>query len=306
MNSKERILCACRVCGNAGISYLCDTFNEHSQTTVLSHYKCSHCGSVFVGNDVDGDELGIAYSTLDSGAYYAEIESENRKKMATAIRHLQTLGDRDTAIIDIGAGNGLFTELLHKAGFGNVSAHEIQGSDLSKIAGIARHIYQDFDYSTIPSGQFEAVTLMDVAEHVLNPGYLFKTCCRILKTDGIVYIHTPVVTWTDRFMHMLLRFPGLKKIGKIWQRGRTSIFHLQNYTPKSLKLTLEAAGFHDVRVDVKNELSWPLTRYVRTYLLEKQGLPGFLAPLFAPFFYPLLATDTFNANKAIVSARKAR
>ena len=133
-----------------------------------------------------------------------------------------------------------------------------------------------------------------------------KMCSRILKKDGVIYFHTPVVTKTDRIMHFLLKLPLLKKIGAVWQRGRTSIFHLENYTQESLVLILENAGFNSINIEVKNELSWPVTRYVRTYLLEKQGLPGFMAPFLAPFFYPLLATNIFNSNKAIVSAKKSK
>ena len=90
------------------------------------------------------------------------------------------------------------------------------------------------------------------------------------------------------------------------QRGRTSIFHLENYTPKSLVLLLEEAGFSDIKIEVRNELSWPVTRYIRIFLFEKQGLPGFIAPIFFPVFYPILASDFFNANKAIVSAKKLK
>jgi hypothetical protein len=195
---------------------------------------------------------------------------------------------------------------LHKAGFKDVSAHEIQGSDLSKIRNIAHHIYQDFDYSSIPSGEFDAVTLLDVVEHVIDPRYLIRMCSPILKAGGVIYFHTPVVTRTDRMMHVFQKLPILKRIGAVWQRGRTSIFHLENYTPKAIGMLLEGAGFHDITVEVRNELSWPVTRYVRTYLLEKQGLPGVMAPAFTPFFYPILATSTLNAKKAIVSARKSR
>jgi len=304
MNNNDRTICSCRVCDSHNIVYLCDTYNEHSKTTTMSHYRCNECGSVFVGNDVESEELSVAYSTLDSKEYYEEIESENRKKMATAIGHLQDLISKNDSIIDIGTGNGLFVELLNEAGFENVSAHEIQGSDLSNIKEITNHIYHDFDYSSIPSNHFNAVTLLDVIEHVIDPRYLINMCGRILKRDGVIYFHTPVVTKTDRLMHYLQKVPVLKKAGTIWQRGRTSIFHLENYTPKSLTLLLKGAGFYDIKIEVKNELSWPVTRYVRTYLLEKQGLPGFVAPFFAPLFYPLLATDLFNANKAIVSARR--
>lgn len=306
MEIKRQTIRACRVCGNDDFVYLCDTYNEHSKTQTISNYRCNECGSVFVGNDIDSEEIGVAYSTLDSKSYYEEIESQNRKKMDAAIVHLRGLISENDKIIDIGTGNGSFVKLLHREGFAHVSAHEIQGKDLSEIAQIAEHLFQDFDYSTIPSDDFNAVTLLDVAEHVLDPRYLINMCARILKRDGLIYIHTPVVTRTDRLMHSLQKVPVLKKAGTMWQRGRTSIFHLENYTPKSLTLLLEEAGFLDIKIEVKNELSWPITRYVRTYLLEKQGLPGFMAPIIAPIFYPLLATDLFNANKAIVSARQGK
>lgn len=292
----------CRICNSPNIVYLCDTYNERSKTKILNHYKCIECGSVFVGNNVDSEELNIAYSTLDSKGL-EEIEVTNRKKMNTAINHLKVIIRKSNSIIDIGTGDGLLVKLLHKAGFNNVFAHEIQNVDLSKINSIVRQIYQDFDYSTIPSNTFEAVTLLDVIEHVINPGYLIKSCARILKTNGIIYFHTPVVTKIDRIMHFLQKFPILKKIGTTWQRGRTSIFHLQNYTPKSLIFLLKEAGFCDIKIEVKNELSWPIIRYIRIYLLEKQRLPSFIALILFPFFYFILATDLFNPNKAIVTAK---
>lgn len=305
MNNKLQAICSCRVCGSQNTNYLCDTYNEHSQTKTIDHYKCNECGSVFVGNDIDSDELAVAYSTLNEQKYYEETELENKKKIATALNDFKDTISKKDSIIDLGAGNGLFVEHLHNAGFEDVSAHEIQGSDLSKIENVATHIFQDFDYSSIPSNSFNAATLLDVLEHVIDPKYLINTCARILKNDGVIYIHTPAVTKTDRLMHYVQKVPVLKKAGTIWQRGRTSIFHLENYTPKSLTLLMKNAGFYDIKIKVQNELSWPVTRYVKIYFLEKQGLPGFMAPILVPFFYPLLATELFNSNKAIVTARKA-
>lgn len=304
MKNENRTISSCRVCSSDSILYLCDTKNEHSKTATIRHYRCNECGSVFVGNDIDSKELGIAYSTMDLKKYYEEICSETQNKMSTAISNLKELISIKDTIIDIGTGNGLFVELLSDAGFKDISAHEIKGSNLSRIEGIATCIYQDFDYVSIPSNKFDAVALLDVVEHVIDPKYLIDTCFRILKKDGVIYFHTPVVTRTDRLMHSFQKIPVLTKVGTIWQRGRTSIFHLENYTPKSITLLLEKSGFNDINIEIKNELSWPVSRYIRIYLLEKQGLPGSIAPIFVPFFYPLLATDYFNANKAIVSARK--
>lgn len=304
LSDRPPLLSECRVCGAGEIVRLCSTYNEHSKSAVLEAFRCEECGSVFVGNVVDSTELGAAYATLNSKTYFEEIERENRKKMITAIDHLRLLIDQRDAIIDIGAGDGLFVRMLHQARFVDLSAHEIKGADLSGIAGIAQHIYQDFDYRSIPSESFDCVTLLDVLEHVVSPKTLLEMCARVLKGGGVLYVHTPVVTRIDRVMHHLLRVPLLGRIGAIWQRGRTSIFHLQNFTPKALRGILESVGFRDIRIEVRNELSWPVTRYVRTYLLEKHGLPGYLAPLIAPIFCPLLATKLLNANKAIISARK--
>ncbi len=83
MTNKDRLIRGCRVCGSPNTVYLCDTYNEHSKTAAISHFRCNECGSVFVGNDIDSEELSVAYSTLDSNKYYREIELENRKKMST-------------------------------------------------------------------------------------------------------------------------------------------------------------------------------------------------------------------------------
>ena len=81
MDDKVQSIGGCRVCGSRATSYLCVTHNEHSKTETLSHYSCNECGSVFIGSDIDNEELGVAYSTVDSKKYFEEIEVENRKKM---------------------------------------------------------------------------------------------------------------------------------------------------------------------------------------------------------------------------------
>jgi SAM-dependent methyltransferase len=293
----------CRVCGSRRSTFLCITHNEHSETSELLNFRCLDCGSVFIGNAIRPEELGVAYGSMDAAEYYREIDAQNSKKMESALRDLEGLIPRSAALLDVGTGNGRFVELARAAGYTDVSAHEIAGSDLSRIEGLARAIYQDFDYRSIPDGTFDCVTLLDVAEHVPDPEVLFRNCRRVLKDTGILYLHTPVVTPVDRMMHRVQRLPGVGKVGRVWQRARTSIFHLQNYTPRSIRLAMERAGFAEVKIEVVNELSWPVSRYVRSYVLEKQGLPTALTPLLVPVLYPFIATRFFNANKAVVTAR---
>lgn len=177
-----------------------------------------------------------------------------------------------------------------------------RGGGATDLEGKAT-FYHDYDYSLLPSAHFDAVTLLDVAEHVPVPRLLFDACARVLKPGGLIYLHTPIVSRMDRIMHVVSRLPVIAGIGRTWQSGRTSVFHLENYTPTALKLLLEGSGFGDMHIMLRNELSWPIHAYLRVYLIEKNRLLEWLTPLLVPFFSPLLQSSFFNTNKAVLSAR---
>ncbi len=141
-------------------------------------------------------------------------------------------------------------------------------------------------------------------EHVLDPVFTAQAVFRILKPGGLIYIHTPCVTPTDRLMHVFQKLPLLSRIGRMWQRGRTSIFHLQNYTGKSMRDVLARAGFEAIHFEQRNELSWPVHMYVRVYICQRLGWPSFLSYVATPFLFPFLATSAFNSNKGMIWARK--
>jgi len=295
----------CKICG-ASSKFVCTVPNGLGRVRAIHIYRCLDCGLVFVGNNLTDDEIGEAYGLLDSATYYSEIERENAAKCRSASRQVRELtqGDRTKKILDIGCGNGQFLEQLRREGNQALSGHEIPGSDLSRLESLGIRLYRDMDWSSVPSAEFDVITLLDVAEHVPRPKHLFTQCFRMLKPGGYLYFHTPVVTRFDRMMQSLARLPVLGKAGRVWQQGRTNIFHLQNYTDAAVRIALRGAGFPECRVERRNELSWPLGRYIRVHLCENQGMPSALAPVMTAVLWPLLATDQLNANKGIVTARK--
>jgi SAM-dependent methyltransferase len=295
---------ACKVCGGTS-RYLCATPNEHGAIPTIHHYRCDACGLVFVGDDVTNEQLGEAYATLDTKSYYRDVGKTEEKKFATSVLDLKRLEvGPSAALIDIGTGNGAFLLYARERGFRNLSGHDLPGEDTAELTRSGIRVYNDFDYETIPSSSFDAATLLDVMEHVPDPHRVARAMHRILKPGGIVYFHSPSVTVTDRIMHRIQRWPLIGRIGRIWQTGRTSIFHLQNYTPRSIDLILTGANFGAIACRLENELSWPVRRYVKVYLCDKLGLPVALSYVLAPLLYPFLATSLLNSNKAIVSARK--
>ena len=292
----------CKLCGRDS-SRLCELPNQDSVTLLLTIYRCSGCAIVFVGDSISQEELAQAYSR-DWTGYFKAIEHENRKKMLHSIKDIRSMVPISAHILDIGAGSGMFTQELHKAGFTHLAAHELPGSKLEHLKNMGCTVYQDFNYDCVPSNTFDVVTLLDVVEHVVDPQLLMDACFRVLKPGGLVYFHTPVVSLMDRVMHALLGIKPLQAVGRLWQRGRTNIYHLQNYTPVALNSILSKAGFVDVEVETRNELSWPLHGYIAVYLTNRLGWPSFMARVLAPFMWPFLATDFFNSNKGIAWARK--
>jgi 2-polyprenyl-3-methyl-5-hydroxy-6-metoxy-1,4-benzoquinol methylase len=294
---------SCRVCASRDVVWLCRTYNEHSQTHWLDHFRCRFCGSVFVGNDVGANELAAAYASLDEKSYYAETGAASQAKVRAAAGEVATLAAHDARMIDLGGGNGAFVRALWAERFTDVSIHEIPGAGLADLSGVVRQIYRDTDYATIPPESFDVVTMMDVLEHVPHPPQTFAAAKRMLRSGGILYLHTPVVTVLDRIMHLFLKFPLLDRLARLWQRARTSIFHLQNYTPRALTLLAEREGFQVLRVEAINELSWPLDLYVRVYLVEKARMPRVLVPLVTGLA-AVVVRSRLHANKGVLAARR--
>lgn len=293
----------CRVCKSNSTSFICSTHNEHSETDSLLNYRCNTCGSVFVANEIGNAELSLAYRSIDSTAYFKDTLRENTAKALYSINDLQNLASHDSTIIDIGAGSGLFLQLLHSHGYRNLFAHEICSEAEFPLIDIVTQFYSDADYRALPSDLFDVVTMLDVLEHVPDPQYLIKQCNRILHKGGIVYGHTPVVTSIDRLMHRVSRSTFVSRFGNSWQRARTSIFHLQNFTQQSLSILFEREGFVIKHLNIRNELSWPIKKYVQVYACEKNGMPKWLVPLVVPVAYIAVGT-ILNKNKAIFVAEK--
>jgi SAM-dependent methyltransferase len=292
----------CKICGGrcAFISSIVDGQRPGNDEC----YRCDECGLVFVGNTPTQDQLESAYDHV-SEQYYASIERETRQKFAAAIRELKQLGvEPEASILDIGAGNGWFVETLLESGYTHLFAHEVPGADLTRLRKVGIQVFNDFDYSSLPSNRFDLITLFDVAEHVTDPHYLFRECHRVLSPGGLLYFHTPMVTPVDHVMHAVQKIPIIAKVGKMWQRSRLSVYHLQNYSVRSLHLVLEKAGFVNLKIRKENELSWPVSRYVRVYITRDRAVLRLFSPFITAALYPMVATRALNPNKGIVIACK--
>jgi 2-polyprenyl-6-hydroxyphenyl methylase/3-demethylubiquinone-9 3-methyltransferase len=110
-------------------------------------------------------------------------------------------------IVDVGCGGGILSEALAKEGA------QVTGIDLSELSiKAAQHhaksqgLNIDYRYESVEdlaarqAGQYDAVTCMEMLEHVPDPNQTIAACAKLLKPGGHAYFSTINRTLKAGFM----------------------------------------------------------------------------------------------------------
>ena len=104
---------------------------------------------------------------------------------------------RDATVLDVGCGGGLLSEALAQAG-AQVTAIDL-APNLLKVArlhGLESGIkvnYREMPVEALAAeapASFDAITCMEMLEHVPDPGSVIDACARLLKPGGQLFLST--------------------------------------------------------------------------------------------------------------------
>ena len=104
---------------------------------------------------------------------------------------------RDARVLDVGCGGGLLSEALAAAG-ANVTAIDL-APDLLKVArlhGLESGVRVDYRLSAVEAlaaeqpGGYDAITCMELLEHVPDPGSVLAACATLLRPGGRLFVST--------------------------------------------------------------------------------------------------------------------
>ena len=104
---------------------------------------------------------------------------------------------RDAAVLDVGCGAGLLSEALAQAG-AKVTAIDL-APNLLKVArlhGLESGIKVDYRESPVEAlaaempAAFDAITCMEMLEHVPEPASVIEACAKLLKPGGRLFLST--------------------------------------------------------------------------------------------------------------------
>ncbi|NCZ88786.1 MAG: class I SAM-dependent methyltransferase [Actinobacteria bacterium] len=183
---------------------------------------------------------------------YLEVNFSESNKPTTEYpfrlaRHLATrIPHSQGKLLDIGAGRGDMARGFQSLGF------EVEIADINPESGEMSGTGFPFHAITpdgrldAPSAQFDLVLFKSVIEHLRDPYPLLREIRRVLRPDGILICLTP--DWKSN-MDVFYDAVG----------------HVQPYTTRSLRLTLEIAEFHVTSVEAFRQVPWTWTSLGRYF-----------------------------------------
>ena len=231
----------CDVCGQTKPEMFKIYFDGY-----LKLYKCKTCG--FVAQYPGPGKNTIIFDYKDKYQGFIEKQKvqeflypERQKALQDILNRIITY-KASGRILDVGSGDGQFLHLCSKKGF------ECYGVDDSKIlseyaskktnAKITQGLY---DKKMFPQSYFDAISLIQVLEHIPNPTIALETAKYHLRPGGILLIEVPSIH-NPRFL--AYQWTGIKSFVK--PPDGIIETHCGYYTQKVLKILTEKCGFKEL------------------------------------------------------------
>jgi len=147
-------------------------------------YECEKTGYLFwrpeclAGNEEFYHQVAASVST-----YYSTERWEYRK----ARKYLS--GAR--RVLEVGCGEGWFLKSLEPRGIEGVGLELNREAIAAKVTDSPIYKEDLNEFSSRHSGEFDAVCMFQVLEHVVDPRTFIQSCVRCLKPGGYVLVSTP-------------------------------------------------------------------------------------------------------------------
>ena len=206
--------------------------------------RCRRCGLAYLDPRPTPEELARFY---ESDYYQSEDPLqhgyEDYEGLAASVKHMARVKTRIVRsrvsggrLLDVGAAYGHFASAATRAGFDargvELSAHAAETARERLGANVMAGTIADVD---APAGSFDVVTMWDVLEHAHDARATLASAAELLRPGGFVFLTVPNA---GSFIARLM--------GARWF-GFQKLEHTYYFTPRTLGVLLERAGFADAR-----------------------------------------------------------
>jgi SAM-dependent methyltransferase len=253
-NSTERIFAEASFTPDAldGFAFASRKLPEYMHYRIVA---CRQCDVLYSSPTPTREFLESAYRD-------AQFDASDESRLASKTyggflpELARRLPDRKGAL-DIGTGDGTFLEQLLEHGFTDVVGVEPSAAPVAMASANVKSLIRQapFRASDFAGSKFRLITCFQTMEHIDDPLGLCRDAHQLLQPGGALFL----VCHNHRALSA--RVMGLKS-------PIFDIEHLQLFSPKSIRKTMERAGFENIEVHTV------VNRYPVHYFAKLAPLPG--------------------------------
>ena len=223
----------CNLCG-ANETFLAAIQNDYRMVA------CRRCGLVYANPRPAPEALIALYNTYHQrNGKGAETWGTLMEQNFREVSSLLNLRFPDKGrLLDIGCGYGHFMAMMQGHGWkvsGMEPSEKASAYALAKGLDVSRTVIEQAGY---PEASFAAVTAFYVLEHLFDPLVALIKILALLKQGGVLVLRIPHTTPIVKLLDSLGISNNLYDMP----------FHLYDFSPKTIRLMLEKAGFENIRV----------------------------------------------------------
>lgn len=235
----SELLNACPVCNNTTfIPYLeVEDFTvSHELFTLL---ECTACSLVFTNPRPGISEIAayyqseeyISHTNSSAGIMNKAYKWARNRAINGKLSILEAAASEPRTLLDYGCGTGEFLAAAKKKSWICAGLEPDAGAREQAIKNHALNVQAPGELKNIPGGQFGAITLWHVLEHIHDLKATVMEFKRILSSKGVLIIAVPNRTAYDAV-----------KYGKYWAAYDVPR-HLYHFSKKPVLLLMEQCGF---------------------------------------------------------------
>lgn len=277
----------CPVCGSAAINPVLSAEDHTVSHETFMIAECNDCSVRFTQDVPDSHSISpyyksetyISHTNTSKGLINSLYQLVRKKTMIAKRKLLQkTTGLQQGKLLDAGSGTGTFAHEMKKNGW-SVTGLE-PDADARKVAA---QLYQieltDINqFYKLPAGNFDAITLWHVLEHVHDLQVYVQQLKKLLSGKGKLFVAVPNYTSKDAAVY--------KECWAAYDVPR----HLYHFSPRAMQVLMERNG---LKVE-KHKAMWYDSFYISMLSSKyKNGKPNFLAAC----WYGLLSNIAALGNK---------
>lgn len=229
----------CPICGSRDISSMLKVKDHTVSGKIFGIWHCNNCSARFTQDIPDLAEIAEYYQSADYISH-----SDTKKGTINQLYHyVRTIslqqkrkwiiagtGRNKGNILDFGCGTGAFLHTMQKAGWQATGLEPDAGARQKAAELYGLNILPAGELYHLPGGQYDAITLWHVLEHVHHLQEDLRQAKKLLRPGGKLFIAVPNYTSLDASVY--------KESWAAYDVPR----HLYHFSPEAMKTLLLAHG----------------------------------------------------------------